>query len=643
MKDGDSVATMFAGDAGGWTAAKTYMGSNGHAVFTPGTEALTIGTLPAGVSVVRAGLGMEERHGITAFAGKPWHDVRAYGAKGDGTTNDTDAVQAAITAAEAAGSYAVVFSAGTYKITNGGLVCKRETWLIGLGEVSLTMTSTTATLVKWASSAVGSGQGGGAQGIKFVGAGGSSTSIGISFGDPANPSYYAHRLSLLDCELTAFGDGIRIDGPGTITTGQNSATDGFVLRKCEVYSNIYNGMFVRTTFPIEINTIAECHFHNNGTGQPTGAAIQLSASGGGGGTSASAALNVSIFASTFNVNGDGTLGQIHVPASAWIDLKMDGSSFESITLGRTHIAALSDGSGTYNGPRSRVHLTNCYLQHFSLTSYKESVILAAGELHIANTKVTSGAPADFNLTNCNNTSGQPTWTCTSTAGLRPGMPLSGTGMPANAYCKSVESATAFTASANGTGATNVTIAVDALFALIRAGLSGQFTGVTLVNNYLRMVEGTAANRRVLNLALGAQGNTYFASFVNVFDGFGTAASLLINQPAASGDGDLWTTVGDYAAGNGLCVRKLQLQSATDPLLVVPLDLTKIGGYGNIAYMFAANSVAGFLTPIIGSGSLPAAGAGENGKIFIEDNGTGDRNLVIYAGGQRFRIDGGAAF
>lgn len=47
--------------------------------------------------------------------------------------------------------------------------------------------------------------------------------------------------------------------------------------------------------------------------------------------------------------------------------------------------------------------------------------------------------------------------------------------------------------------------------------------------------------------------------------------------------------------------------------------------------------------VIATASLPAAGAGENGRIVIEDAGAGDRNLIIYAGGERFRIDGGAAF
>ncbi len=48
-------------------------------------------------------------------------------------------------------------------------------------------------------------------------------------------------------------------------------------------------------------------------------------------------------------------------------------------------------------------------------------------------------------------------------------------------------------------------------------------------------------------------------------------------------------------------------------------------------------------PVIATGSLPAAGSSNDGRLVIEDNGAGDRNLIIYAGGQRFRIDGGASF
>jgi Pectate lyase superfamily protein len=47
-------------------------------------------------------------------------------------------------------------------------------------------------------------------------------------------------------------------------------------------------------------------------------------------------------------------------------------------------------------------------------------------------------------------------------------------------------------------------------------------------------------------------------------------------------------------------------------------------------------------PVVPTASLPAAGVLEDGRILIEDGGAGNRNLVFYAGGQRFRVDGGAS-
>lgn len=47
--------------------------------------------------------------------------------------------------------------------------------------------------------------------------------------------------------------------------------------------------------------------------------------------------------------------------------------------------------------------------------------------------------------------------------------------------------------------------------------------------------------------------------------------------------------------------------------------------------------------VIATASLPLAGADRDGRIIIEDAGAGNRNLIIYGGGERFRIDGGAAF
>jgi hypothetical protein len=48
--------------------------------------------------------------------GHPWHDVKAYGAKGDGTTDDTTAIQAAINACGTIGG-TVFIPAGYYKLT----------------------------------------------------------------------------------------------------------------------------------------------------------------------------------------------------------------------------------------------------------------------------------------------------------------------------------------------------------------------------------------------------------------------------------------------------------------------------------------------------------------------------------------------
>lgn len=55
------------------------------------------------------------------------------------------------------------------------------------------------------------------------------------------------------------------------------------------------------------------------------------------------------------------------------------------------------------------------------------------------------------------------------------------------------------------------------------------------------------------------------------------------------------------------------------------------------------TVKALKTEVFATGALPAAGAANDGRMVLENVGVGDRNLIIYANGQRFRIDGGAAF
>lgn len=52
----------------------------------------------------------------------PFYDVKAYGAKGNGTADDTSAIQSALTACKNAGGGTVFFPTGTYKVT-GSLIC----------------------------------------------------------------------------------------------------------------------------------------------------------------------------------------------------------------------------------------------------------------------------------------------------------------------------------------------------------------------------------------------------------------------------------------------------------------------------------------------------------------------------------------
>lgn len=46
-------------------------------------------------------------------------------------------------------------------------------------------------------------------------------------------------------------------------------------------------------------------------------------------------------------------------------------------------------------------------------------------------------------------------------------------------------------------------------------------------------------------------------------------------------------------------------------------------------------------PLVARADLAAAASAMDGQIVIDDNGAGDRNLVFYSGGQRFRVDGGS--
>lgn len=87
-------------------------------------------------------------------------------------------------------------------------------------------------------------------------------------------------------------------------------------------------------------------------------------------------------------------------------------------------------------------------------------------------------------------------------------------------------------------------------------------------------------------------------------------------------------------------RDIQTPAPTASTVVYPI--TGATTEGSPVAWFTPTYTA-IINQIVATASLPAASASMDGRIIIEDAGSGDQNLIIYSGGQRFRIDGAAPF
>lgn len=81
--------------------------------------------------------------GFVTLVPSMYYNVMQYGAKGDGSTDDTAAIQAAINAAQTAGGGTVFFPAGTYKISTTLTVTHDNIQLFGAGRGSQIVASST--------------------------------------------------------------------------------------------------------------------------------------------------------------------------------------------------------------------------------------------------------------------------------------------------------------------------------------------------------------------------------------------------------------------------------------------------------------------------------------------------------------------
>lgn len=179
-------------------------------------------------------------------------NVKHYGATGNGTTNDSAAIQAAIDAAEAAAGGTVYFPPGTYKITSGLTVEAAGVRLVGAGRMASVISSS-------------------------LSAGGKMLTLGdgtnvlthievrdLGFTGSANANYgvwlntNATRYSLRDLRVTGCtgtpGAAIGMD------TGGSNAHHSGLIERCELSSND-TGIEVRERSQLTI--IRDCLIFNN--------------------------------------------------------------------------------------------------------------------------------------------------------------------------------------------------------------------------------------------------------------------------------------------------------------------------------------------------------------------------------------------
>ena len=275
-------------------------------------------------------------------------------------------------------------------------------------------------------------------------------------------------------------------------------------------------------------------------------------------------------------------------------------------------------------------------QAFGLSSFREAILIAAAELYMFGNKIDWEVPANFNVGSCS-TNGTTTVTMSSTAGIRPGMDISGTDIPANSYVKSITDSTHVVIGpsvATGTHS-GITMTITARFGLIKGGISGQFESMMLVCNHIKATN-NLANARVLNLVDGASGvNTFFA-YGNLLHNFDSAAALVINPAGCFGVGELAVVPSGYFAGRSLAAQNLLIQATNDAALNVGFDIADVAAYGKKVGIFTMAGELGIKLPIVASGSLPGVSSGNNTKFVVEDTGAAP-NLVVYANGARYRV------
>jgi hypothetical protein len=216
------------------------------------------------------------------------------------------AFQAAITAAEGTGQGQgkVVCQPGTTYTLAGGLTCKRST-IIELNGATITCTSTTATLFTIATAGDTAWQPGAVRNGSLSGAGGTSVALQIGSG-----TENAQNCAGMDLNIYGFGQGVVFSS----TAGQ-AYLDSLV--RCSVSQCVNEGILISDPGAENI-MLDHCKVFANGN----------AAGKAGIACTTSSPPEVHINGGSIDGNGNGTVGQVYVPAGAAIELYLDGVHME---------------------------------------------------------------------------------------------------------------------------------------------------------------------------------------------------------------------------------------------------------------------------------------------------------------------------
>lgn len=259
----------------------------------------------------------------------PWFNVTdsVYGAVGDGTTDDTAAVNAAIAALIAAGSGVLYFPAGTYKVTSALTTLSVPCTVRGDGSASYDNTEVVSEVAFYSTTAVCftvSTKYCRFEGIAIANFSGLSVSAGA--GVLVDSSYLEQRCDFENVWVGGFYDNI------DIKVGAQ-----WVMHACMNIAPVRYGLRIRNTVNGDAGdwSISDCNF--SAENFDSDAAIRIESSGGGKITNVK--INMALDGKKFNHGID-----VAVASSlATADLLVSNTSIENV---RTHGIKMTTSSGT---------------------------------------------------------------------------------------------------------------------------------------------------------------------------------------------------------------------------------------------------------------------------------------------------------